>query len=381
MAKVKFFAVDLKKTYEALTKKDEFALYWILETKELYKGDVLFAVGAEATANMAGLMSADDKKKLDALSAITSGMHFLGISSTNPADGVVTIDETVIIPNTGDIIIYESKEFICDKNGNLVELGDESIYLTIAAAETNYLKKADAAQVYETKVEAEAEHKSLYDAIKLIDTKDILWGKDNANGSKFEVISAVKGYLTDDSQNDLRVFIPKGSEYELQNVGTGGQANQFYMTVRAWSPRADVTSCRKGDYTKYDTQFAEMEKVYIDVESGRPYVDFWLPIAYTEDNGVTWKEYADLSTGTKYIGFTWLVEWYVDEELVASGSKKITLVNDREIFYNNKDWYIPALEAKLEETTIQLEETTAQLKEVKAQLEEAEFSMTWGVIS
>ena len=105
MAKVKFFAVDLKKTYEALTKKDEFALYWILETKELYKGDVLFAVGAEATANMAGLMSADDKKKLDALSAITSGMHFLGISSTNPADGVVTIDETVIIPNTGDIIM------------------------------------------------------------------------------------------------------------------------------------------------------------------------------------------------------------------------------------------------------------------------------------
>ena len=345
-----------------------------METQELYKGDVLFAVGKEATVNMAGLMSAEDKQKLDALSAITSGMHFLGVSSTNPADGVITIDGTVIIPNIGDIIIYESKEFICDTKGNLVELGDESIYLTVATAETNYLKKADAAQIYKTKAESEAEHKSLYDAIKLIDAKDILWGKDNANGTKFEIISAVEGYLTDDSQNDLRVFIPKGSKYELQDVKVGGQANQFYMTVRAWSPREDVTGCRKGDYTQYDAQFIDMEKVHIDTESGRPYVDFWLAIAYTEDGGVTWKEYADLSNGTKYIGFTWLVEWYVNEKIVASGSKKITLVNDREMFYNNKDWYIPALEAKLEETT-------AQLKEVKAQLEEAESSMTWGVIS
>ena len=146
------------------------------------------------------------------------------------------------------------------------------------------------------------------------------------------------------------------------------------MTVRAWSPRADVTACRKGDYTQYDKHFTEMESIKIDAESGRPYVDFWLAIAYTEDNGATWKEYADLSTGTKYIGFCWLVEWYVGEELVASGSKKITLVNDREMFYNNKDWYIPALEAKLEETTTKLEEVTAQL-------EEAKTSMTWGVIS
>lgn len=374
MAKVKFFAVDLRSTFEALATKDEFALYWIMETQELYKGNVLFGMGKEATANMAGLMSAEDKRKLDVLANIEGGVHFLGVSSTDPKEGIITIDDEVITPVAGDMVIYGTKEYIYDKNGNFVELGDEGVYLSVAQAEADFLKKADAESIYKTKIEAEEEHKKLEESLSLIDVKDIAWGKDDANGTKYEVISAVDGFLTDDSQNDLRVFIPKGSKYEMQNVGAGGQANQYYMTVRAWSPRADVTACRKGDYTQYDNHFTEMESIKIDAESGRPYVDFWLAIAYTEDNGVTWKEYADLSTGTKYIGYTWLVEWYVGEKLVASGSKKITLVNNRDMFYNNKDWYIPALEAKLEETTAKLEEVTAEL-------EEAKTSMTWGVIS
>lgn len=373
MAKVKFFAVDLKSTFEALTTKDEFALYWIMETQELYKGDVLFGMGAEATGDMAGLMSAEDKRKLDTLADIEGGIHFLGISSTNPIDGIVTIDGEVITPVAGDIVIYGTKEYICDKNGEFVELGDEGIYLTAAQAEADFLKKADAESIYETKAEAQVKHKNLEDAIQLINIKDIAWGKDNSNGTKFEVIKAVEGFLTDESQNDFRIFIPKGSKYEMQNVGAGGNSNNYYITVRAYAPRADINGCRKGCYSNYENDFGAMEKINIDIESGRPYVDFWFAVAYTNDNGITWTEYADLSTGTKYIGYDWLVEWYIDEKMVASASKKFTLVNNREMFYNNKDWYIPALEA-------QLEQTTAQLKEVSSQLEEAKASMTWGVI-
>lgn len=374
MAKVKFFAVDLKSTFEALTTKDEFALYWIVETQELYKGDVLFGIGAEATGNMAGLMSAEDKRKLDTLADIEGGIHFLGVSSTNPRDGIVTIDGEVVTPVAGDIVIYGTKEYICDKNGEFVELGDEGIYLTAAQAEADFLKKADAESIYETKAEAQVKHKILEDAIQLISIKDIAWSKDNSNGTKFEVIKAVEGFLTDESQNDFRIFIPKGSKYEMQNVGAGGDSNNYYITVRAYAPRADINGCRKGRYSNYENDFGAMEKINIDIESGRPYVDFWFAIAYTNDNGITWTEYADLSTSTKYIGYDWLVEWYIDEKIVASASKKFTLVNSREIFYNNKDWYIPALEA-------QLEQTTAQLKEVTSQLEEAKTSVTWGVIS
>ena len=373
MAKVKFFAVDYKSTFEALSTKEEFALYWILETQELYKGDQLFGTGSNATANTAGLMSAEDKRKLDALASIDNAIHFLGVTSTDPATGIITIGGEVVIPTAGDIVIYQAKEYICDKNGDFVELGDETAYLTKAQAEEEFLKKEDASEIYETKEDADAKIKEIKDELSLIDLKDIAWGKDNADGTKYEVISAVDGYLTDESQNDFRIFIPKGSEYKLQNVGASGDASNYYMTVRAWAPRADINGCRKGDYTKYDTQFKGMENVKIDTKTGRPYVDFWFAIAHTGDGGNTWTEYADLSTGTKYIGFCWLVEWYVGDKLVSSSSKKFTLVNNREMFYNNKDWYIPALEA-------QLNEANAKLKEVTAQLEEAKSSMTWGTI-
>ena len=360
MAKVKFFAVDLKSTFTAITNKDEFALYWILETQELYKGNLLFAVGKEATVASAGLMSAEDKKKLDTLAGITGAVHFLGKSETDPLSGVVTINGEVIEAKAGDIVLYNSKEYICDMNGNFVELGDESIYLT----------EEKANELYVTKEDAKAEHEALQAQLDLIDIKDIAWGKNNANGTKFEVISAVKGFLTSEAQNDLRVYIPKGSEYNLQNVGAGGLANQFYMTVRAWSPVAEVTACRKGEVNRYNEHFTDMESIKFDAESGRPYVDFWLAIAYTDDNGVTWNEYADLSVGTKYIGYNWLVEWYNGEELVASGSKKITLVNNYDMLYNAKDWYIPAMEADISANK-------SGLKALEDKVGEVENAVVW----
>ena len=428
------FKTGTQAQYDALTTKNENALYWLLDTKKLYKGELLFAVGTEATTASAGLLSATDKAKLDALvtgsitdiqaldnsilvetegtskklkvkislsednlisleddglnvsaSKIASTLKFK--SEYNPDTNKIVTEKDIAAlegamhfrgvfnslsevsnPVSGDIAIVGSKEFVYGGSPEKwSELGDEGIYLTIATAEADYLKKSDAANIYETKENAEIEHKKLEDALNLISLKDIAWGKNNAKGTKYEVISAVDGFLTDESQNDLRVYIPKGSHYELQSVGEGGQANQFYMTVRAWSPRADVTGCRKGDYKNYDRDFTSMESIKVDEKTGRPYVDFWLAIAYTQDNGATWKEYADLSTDNKYIGYNWMVEWYVGDKLVSSGSKRITLVNTRDMFYNNKDWYIPSMEAKINENASKLEEVSS--------------SMVWGAIS
>ena len=68
---VKFFFTDDKSKYDALTQKDPLALYFIEDTKTgykaLYKGNNLIAIGSDATSTVAGLMSADDKKKLDTI--------------------------------------------------------------------------------------------------------------------------------------------------------------------------------------------------------------------------------------------------------------------------------------------------------------------------
>lgn len=86
---VKFLSVKLKATFNALEVKESSALYWIEETQELYKGDKLYGVGLEATAEFAGLMSAADKAKLDAL-VVSAG----GLSNLTAIDGTMNITDT-----------------------------------------------------------------------------------------------------------------------------------------------------------------------------------------------------------------------------------------------------------------------------------------------
>ena len=184
----------------------------------------------------------------------------------------------------------------------------------------------------------------------------------------------------------------KCSTYELQNVGAGGNSNYFYATVRAWAPSADVTSCRKGDPAHYDRDFGEQEVVYTDAESGRVYADFWIPIARTDDNGATWVEYGDLSVGNKIIGWNWMIEWYVGDKLLCTGSTRLSLVNTKEQLYSHKDWYIGGIEDKItantDKLTAQEEKLTAQeqainkvtakVNTIEESIQEVETSMTWG---
>lgn len=57
---VRFYAVDTRAKFNALVTKDPLALYWIAETKELFKGNVLYGTGAIASEKAAGLLSAED---------------------------------------------------------------------------------------------------------------------------------------------------------------------------------------------------------------------------------------------------------------------------------------------------------------------------------
>ena len=83
---VKFISVKLKSTFLALETKDSSALYWIIETSELFKGDQLFGTGALATEQAAGLLSAEDYAKLCAL---------VGLDKLTAVDGTISILSTV----------------------------------------------------------------------------------------------------------------------------------------------------------------------------------------------------------------------------------------------------------------------------------------------
>lgn len=88
---VKFIAVRLQTTYDALTTKDPLALYWIQDTQRVYHGSTLMGTGLAATTEFAGLMSAEDKAALDALKAGVSG----GLSNLVPIDGTISVVDTI----------------------------------------------------------------------------------------------------------------------------------------------------------------------------------------------------------------------------------------------------------------------------------------------
>ena len=81
---VKFYFGTQAK-YDALTEKNSLALYFIEDTQRLYKGSVLLATGKEASDMASGLMSAEDKIKLDEL--VSGG----GLSGLTPVDGTIVI--------------------------------------------------------------------------------------------------------------------------------------------------------------------------------------------------------------------------------------------------------------------------------------------------
>ena len=105
---VKFISVGLQSTFDALAIKDSLTLYWIQDTQRLYKGEKLYGIGLEATAEFAGLMSAEDKAVLDALKI--GG----GLNNLSPVDGTISLTDkenggkfigVAIAPDAGNTLV------------------------------------------------------------------------------------------------------------------------------------------------------------------------------------------------------------------------------------------------------------------------------------
>ena len=111
------FKIGTRAQYDALAIKDENTLYWLSDTQELIKGLTLFGKGVEATKDAAGLLSAEDKKRLDEL--VAGGIL-----------NIVPIDASVIISKAEDgnttIGIRLSKV-----EGNLLSLNEDGLFVKI----------------------------------------------------------------------------------------------------------------------------------------------------------------------------------------------------------------------------------------------------------
>lgn len=360
MAKVGFL-VGTQAEYDA-SSKDQYTLYWITDTKRLYKGSVLYGVGAEATQAAAGLLSAEDKRKLDAIAA--GSMRFVGVF---PA-----LDDVPAPHNDGDVIIVDTIEYIWAQN-KWNELGHEGNYLTVAAAEATYLKKVDAEATYLKQVDAASIYETKAAIAELTEKleKEIKTAAASAAGvTSFHIQSTdgVNGVITGNiGQNDMRIFIPADASFHDQEVGPGGDQRKFYFGMRVYAPDNDYDGCRNGQYDHYDEHFTEIQELMTD-EAGRKYRDFWLPVAAKQGDG-SWQNYATLTKYAEglFMGFNYLIEWYKDNELQAIASKRINLVSTKDALYDNRDWATARVSYRVDE--------------VEKKVQAVEGALTWGNIA
>lgn len=108
------FKRGTKDQFESIAEKDSSTLYWLKDVQELWVGDTLFGVGRTATANLGGIMSPEDKAKLDALVS--------GACDLLPADSSV------------DILDRKIKVNISAQADNAVILNDDGIFVPVATA-------------------------------------------------------------------------------------------------------------------------------------------------------------------------------------------------------------------------------------------------------
>lgn len=80
------FKVGTREQFNNIVEKSANTLYWLTDTQQLYKGDVLFGTGALASKDAAGLLSKEDYQKLQDL--IVTG----GTVDLTPVDSTIVID-------------------------------------------------------------------------------------------------------------------------------------------------------------------------------------------------------------------------------------------------------------------------------------------------
>lgn len=86
------------------------------------------------------------------LVGLTGAMHFVGVSTTDPATEGATVEEHDTF-KSGDVCLFGNKEYVYNGT-SWIELGDEGSHLTKTEAANTYLTKTDAADTYITATKA-----------------------------------------------------------------------------------------------------------------------------------------------------------------------------------------------------------------------------------
>lgn len=235
-----------------------------------------------------------------------------------------------------------------DKDGNKVICDDSA---EIAKLETKLAAKVGADEV----------DAKIADALDNLDV-EVEVGKD------YEVSHKPDGTLVDYRDKEIRVLIPNGTQFELQNSGEGADKNAYYIGVKAYAPSDDIVSFKEdlAEIISDNEMYYFEGNDFAGIDENGKYSIVWLPVARYD--GSVWTYHGAKSTASHYIGWYYTVEWYNAEgKVVASDCIKINLSNE-DCHSVTVPYYVGEMEKKIE-TSIE-----EKIAEIETKIEESESS-------
>ena len=149
--------------------------------------------------------------------------------------------------------------------------------------------------------------------------------------NKYNVSNAPKGTVIDyNREKEIRIYCPKNVKFNRQEVGAGGNPDMYYMTFTCFAPEGAV-SLKEGDQgTFYDEIISLNDGVGTGIdEFGRKYKKHWFALAKYDKGTDTWTYFGKNSTKAKYIGWSYVVEWYdKDGMVIDTDMLRINLSNE-----------------------------------------------------
>lgn len=231
-----FFKQGTRAQYDSLKTKDANTLYWLTDTQEIYKGEMLYAKGKDVTELASGLMSAEDKKKLDSLAA-------------GGAAGLTAVDASVVLaPGSGTTTIGVQ---LSKTKDNALQLKEDGLFVPASATggvEFTIEKQVDAesgfAATYKLKRTAEGATTYVGDPINI--PKDAV-----LSGGEYHIVDTpdipYAGAVVGDPYVDLTVanaekshiYIPLKGLVDTVKAGQGVKVEQNTVSVKLDSSKAN----------------------------------------------------------------------------------------------------------------------------------------------
>lgn len=329
-----------------------------------------FAYGS--LANLDAAISAGKIDEFDLLCLVDNGVARIGWLDRNKQPVLVDTEPRVVsvdvLPEVGEpgiiyivgeiVYIYAGGKFVAiSESTDLtalkehVEVFEEkvtSLEEKTVALEDEMATKANAEEVNAKIEQAKSDVVATANAY----TDEKIDGElDKYVPKRYEITNTPKGTLVDYRDNEIRVMCPVDTQWVKQSVGATGNANMYYMGFKAYAPEGAV-SFKEGDQGVIIDEMFDFSGDFAGTdELGRNYSICWFALASYDETSDTWTYFGKNSSVDKYIGWTYIVEWYdADGIIIASDNVKVNLSNE-ECHYAFEPFYMANVKKAMQEYT------------------------------